>query len=153
MVVWVAVLPRVDQLTKMMPNFWRAVYFTAFPSSIWWRLWISLYNRNTIGCFPKHTFLVEFILVRIYTYIIVFSVISQKNEMTQVFEILPRGRRWPFYPTQSIACLMLSRVGKYTWPQRYRHNNHNDTFHAGTCSGVKCIVVISVTVSLKLSLN
>ena len=44
-------------------------------------------------------------------------------------------------------------VMKYTWPQRYRHTNHNDTFHAGTCSGVKCIVVISVTVSLKLSLN
>ena len=44
-------------------------------------------------------------------------------------------------------------VLKYTWPQRYRHTNHNDTFHAGTCSGVKCIVVISVTVSLKLSLN
>ena len=44
-------------------------------------------------------------------------------------------------------------VLKYTWPQRYRHNNHNDTFHTGTCSGVKCIVVISVTVSLKLSLN
>ena len=28
MVVWVAVLPRVDQLTKVMPNFWRAVYIT-----------------------------------------------------------------------------------------------------------------------------
>ena len=27
MVIWVAVLPRVDQLTKVMPNFWRAVYF------------------------------------------------------------------------------------------------------------------------------
>ena len=26
MVIWVAVLPRVDQLTKVMPNFWRAVY-------------------------------------------------------------------------------------------------------------------------------
>ena len=26
MVIRVAVLPRVDQLTKMMPNFWRAVY-------------------------------------------------------------------------------------------------------------------------------
>ena len=26
MVSWVAILPRVDQLTKMMPNFWRAVY-------------------------------------------------------------------------------------------------------------------------------
>ena len=25
-VIWVAVLPRVDQLTKVMPNFWRAVY-------------------------------------------------------------------------------------------------------------------------------
>ena len=40
-------------------------------------------------------------------------------------------------------------VLKCTWPQRYRHTNHNDTFHAGTCSGVKCIVVTSVTVSLK----
>ena len=27
MVIWVAVLPRVDQLAKVMPNFWRAVYF------------------------------------------------------------------------------------------------------------------------------
>ena len=25
MVIWVAILPRVDQLTKVMPNFWRAV--------------------------------------------------------------------------------------------------------------------------------
>ena len=24
--IWVAVLPRVDQLKKLMPNFWRAVY-------------------------------------------------------------------------------------------------------------------------------
>ena len=26
MVIWVAILPRVDQLAKVMPNFWRAVY-------------------------------------------------------------------------------------------------------------------------------
>ena len=26
MVIWVAVISRVDQLTKVMPNFWRAVY-------------------------------------------------------------------------------------------------------------------------------
>ena len=26
MVIWVAVLPRVYQLTEVMPNFWRAVY-------------------------------------------------------------------------------------------------------------------------------
>ena len=25
-------------------------------------------------------------------------------------------------------------VLKYTWPQRYRHTNHNDTFHAGHVS-------------------
>ena len=36
-------------------------------------------------------------------------------------------------------------VLKYTWPQRYRHNNHNDTFHAGTyrcdyCDGIVEIV-------------
>ena len=34
MVIWVAVLPRVDQLTKVMPNFWRAVYFLLVAPSI-----------------------------------------------------------------------------------------------------------------------
>ena len=29
MVISVTVLPRVDQLTKVMPNFWRAVYINA----------------------------------------------------------------------------------------------------------------------------
>ena len=31
MVIWVAVLPRVDQLTKVIPNFWRAVYIRVWP--------------------------------------------------------------------------------------------------------------------------
>ena len=30
--IWVAVSPQVDQLTEVMPNFWRAVY-------IWWSNW------------------------------------------------------------------------------------------------------------------
>ena len=35
MVIWVAVLPRVHQLTKVMPNFWRAVYVIVAVIYIW----------------------------------------------------------------------------------------------------------------------
>ena len=50
MLIWVAELPRVDQLTKAMPHFWRAVYICAksqYPQlqflSNWWPYNTSLH--------------------------------------------------------------------------------------------------------------
>ena len=49
MVIWVAVLPRVDQLAKVMPNFWRAVYVPPELSDNRYAYWyISAMNEKNV---------------------------------------------------------------------------------------------------------
>ena len=60
MVIWVAVLPRVDQLTEAMPNFWRAVYiigsanrFSPVPCQAITRTSTENENWITLQQFPE----------------------------------------------------------------------------------------------------
>ena len=122
------------------------------PGSIWQRMWyfcakflwikgvfyhglcVIIYAGRIVPCL--HWYLIR--VIGRMTSLEWFSIWETSNNIINFNDV--RKRLWKL-------------IVKYTWPQRYRHINHNDTFHAGTRSGVKCIVVIIVTVSLKLSLN
>ena len=52
MVIWVAVLPRVDQLTKVMPSFWKAVYIP-YTSSVIGRIYNGSVIKYWQSCTPS----------------------------------------------------------------------------------------------------